>query len=76
MIRRLINWMKGKIKPPTDFGPHGVLMRDPVTDKWRPMQREDFESLNVNVLLLDSEGWVPLEIQAAKTYGPAILRPQ
>jgi len=76
MIRRFLNWVRDTLDLFEDFGPYGVLMRDPVTDEFRPMLLEDFKTLNINTRLLHPDGWRSLELEAEKIHGPAILRPQ
>jgi hypothetical protein len=54
------------------FGPHGVLMRDSITDELRPMTDDDLEEMRAEVNLREEEEWVELESKAYFQYGPGV----
>ena len=78
----LIGWWRDRVKKNDlieDFGPLGILMRDPVTDEFRPLLQKDLDGDDLFKLSARWETetyWLKLEAEALRTYGPAILEPQ
>ena len=77
-ILRFLDWLIGVIEPPMDFGPFGVIMRDPFTGVPRPMDQGDMGILEGEGIeaLFQNEFWANLEKEAVRIYGPNILKEQ
>lgn len=72
-IKRLIAAIRDRLSPPVDFGPYGVLMRDPETQELRPMTHDDMQEMEAEVNLLEEEFWARVELEALRKYGSAVL---
>jgi len=62
-----------KQEKPLDFGAHGIMLRDPITDEFRAMTTDEFMAMEQDANAAVESYWARLEWNALLKYGRGIL---